>query len=76
MPATEINSNLNVSRVAMTCALLGMVFGGSFVISMALPMYMGLAFYIGALSAFHFLEFYWSLWFHPTTTTYQGKPLK
>jgi protein-S-isoprenylcysteine O-methyltransferase len=59
-------------RVSLTCALLGMVFGGSLVVSIVLARHTGLALYTAALCAFHFLEFYLTCRFHPTTTTYQA----
>lgn len=68
----------NPSVPALYAFLLGAIVSGSLLIAFlqheTSPNMSPFAAHLGGLALFHFLEYYWQVKYHPTTTTSEGKP--
>lgn len=69
----------NPSVPALYAFLLGSIVTGSLLIAFlqreSAPHMSPFAAHLGSLALFHFLEYYWQVKYHPTTTTSEGNKI-
>lgn len=65
----------NNVRIYLTLVILGIICGGSSILSITLPLTSRMTLYICVLSVFHGLEFFMTAIHHPDTVNYQCTPL-
>lgn len=71
MPSPDSNARVDFQRILLTSVILGVIFGGSLIISLTSVIHFRLAAYLAAMCAFHFFEFYLSFLLHYDDTDFQ-----